>query len=347
MHVTAFYLPQYHPIAENDEWWGPGFSEWTNVARARPLFPKHRQPQVPGELGFYDLRNDETRADQALLAREHGVSSFCYWHYWFGGRKILERPLERVLESKQPDFPFMVSWANESWQGRWYGATRNALIEQTYPGESDHRAHFEYLEPFFHDPRYARLNGRPMMFLYKPLLIPQLESFVELWNKWAQESGLGSLYWVGQIDRVSDSKRILAALDQGYLNPAMAWVKNYRNMTARMFQALHIPRLVDAAGVPGALGSLLREVPDATPCVLPDWDNTPRAHRTGVVMMGASGALFEEQVRVARRHVTAQRASAEHLMVVKSWNEWAETNCLEPSRDRGREFLTALQRGLR
>ena len=345
MHVTAFYLPQFHPIHENSEWWGAGFSEWTNVARARPLFPGHRQPVVPGELGFYDLRNDETRADQAALAASHGVSSFCYWHYWFGGRKILEKPLERVLESRSPNFPFVVSWANESWRGTWYGAERSTLIEQTYPGDDDHRAHFEYLEPFFHDDRYGRMLGRPMMFLYKPLAIPGFERFVELWNSLAQKSGLGSMYWVGQVDSYADFGRIDRVLDQGYLNPALGW-KNYRNLDARVFQLLRLPRMVDAELLSEGLAEALTRVTGAAPCVMPDWDNTPRAKRTGVVFRQSSGKTLAAQVKVARRHVEATREADEHLLVVKSWNEWAETNCLEPSLDRGREYLEALRNAL-
>lgn len=346
MHVSALYLPQFHPVEENNKWWGPGFTEWTNVAKARPLFPGHKQPVLPGELGFYDLRNDITRVEQAALAREHGVSSFTYWHYWFNGRKILEKPLEQVLRSPDPDFPFVVSWANETWQGRWYGSQGETLLEQTYPGDDDHRAHFEYLEPFFHDRRYGRLAGRPMMFLYKPLRIPQVERFVELWNTLAQQSGLGSLYWVGQVDSPTDAPKICSVLDQGYLNPALGWVKNYRNISSRVFQALKMPRLVDATEVPAELARVYKAVPKGTPCVIPSWDNTPRASRTGVVMWGANGELFEQQVRDAARHIREHRSVDEQLMVVKSWNEWAESNCLEPSRDHGRMYLEALQRGL-
>ena len=142
--VSAYYLPQFHPTAENDEWWGQGFTEWTNVARARPLYPGHRQPQLPGALGFYDLRTPEARLAQADMARAAGVTAFAYWHYWFDGRLILQRPSEEMLSSGQPDFPFYFAWANESWTGHWHGLEKSMLLEQTYPGAHDDRRHFDY-----------------------------------------------------------------------------------------------------------------------------------------------------------------------------------------------------------
>ena len=158
VQVIAFYLPQFHPIPENDLWWEPGFTEWTNVTRARRMFPGHYQPRLPGELGFYDLRLPETREAQAKLAAQYGVSAFCYWHYWFGGgRRLLERPFDEVLQSGSPDFPFCLGWANQTWSGIWHGAPSRILIEQTYPdtpGEDDYRAHFEAVLPAFMDPRY-------------------------------------------------------------------------------------------------------------------------------------------------------------------------------------------------
>ena len=151
--LIALYLPQFHPIPENDEFWGAGFTEWTNVAAARPLYRGHVQPKLPGELGFYDLRLADSRAAQAALARAAGIEGFCYWHYWFGGRRVLERPFQEVLESGQPDFPFCLGWANDHWTGVWYGAPDRVLIEQTYPGPHDYRAHFESILPALRDRR--------------------------------------------------------------------------------------------------------------------------------------------------------------------------------------------------
>ena len=154
--LIAYYLPQYHPIPENDGWWGRGFTEWTNVAKARPLFRGHYQPHIPADLGFYDLRLPEVRQAQAELARQAGIEGFCYWHYWFAGKRLLERPFNEVLASGKPDFPFCLAWANATWTGIWYDAPDRILMEQTYPGQDDHKAHFNALLPAFLDERYIR-----------------------------------------------------------------------------------------------------------------------------------------------------------------------------------------------
>src|SRR3954467_6790017 len=173
MKLISFYLPQFHPIPENDEWWGRGFTEWTNTARATPLFRGHYQPHVPADLGFYDLRLPELRAAQAKLAREHGVEGFCYYHYWFAGRRILERPFDEVLASGQPDFPFCLNWANQTWTGNWHGAPNRVLIEQTYPGMDDHCRHFDALLPAFADQRCMKVDGRPLFVVYRPRELPE------------------------------------------------------------------------------------------------------------------------------------------------------------------------------
>ena len=165
--VIAFYLPQFHPIPENDEWWMKGFTEWTNVGKARSLFPGHYQPKVPADLGYYDLRVPETRQAQADMAREYGIEGFCYWHYWFGnGKRLLERPFNEVLASGKPDFPFCLAWANESWKGFFHGVkTKQALITQLYPGEDDYIAHFETVLPAFKDPRYITVDDKPVFMI--------------------------------------------------------------------------------------------------------------------------------------------------------------------------------------
>jgi lipopolysaccharide biosynthesis protein len=166
----AFYLPQFHPIKENNEWWGKGFTEWTNVGKARPLFKGHYQPRIPADLGYYDLRLDEVRVEQALMAKEFGIEGFCYWHYWFGnGRTLLERPFKEVLESGSPDFPFCLAWANETWKGFAHGLkNRNVLIEQKYLGERDDTDHFYKVLPAFKDKRYIKVNSKPVFLIYKP-----------------------------------------------------------------------------------------------------------------------------------------------------------------------------------
>ncbi len=196
--VIAFYLPQYHPIPENDEWWGKGFTEWTNVTQAKPLFRGHYQPRLPADLGFYDLRLPESRQAQADMAQEYGIEGFCYWHYWMGGGKLLlQRPFEEVLRSGEPDFPFCVSWANHPWTGTWFGAQDRVLTTQEYPGEEDHRRHFDYLLPALSDRRYMRVDGKPIVAIHRPKDIPQARQFIDLWRKLAQAAGLKDLYFIG------------------------------------------------------------------------------------------------------------------------------------------------------
>lgn len=182
--IIAFYLPQCHPIPENDAWWGPGFTEWTNVAKARPLYPGHVQPQLPADLGFYDLRVAEVRAQQAQMAADCGVEGFCYWHYWFGGgKRILERPFHEVLSTNQPDLPFCLGWANQSWTGIWHGNPKSVLVEQTYPGPADEAAHFAWALPAFRDARHIRVDGKPMFVVFDPYDMPSTISFIEHWRR--------------------------------------------------------------------------------------------------------------------------------------------------------------------
>ena len=198
--IIAFYLPQFHPIPENDKWWGKGFTEWTNVGKAKPLFRGHYQPRVPADLGYYDLRIPEVRESQANMAKSFGIDGFCYWHYWFGnGKRLLERPFNEVLQSGRPDFPFCLAWANQSWQGISHGIkNKKILIEQLYPGKEDYINHFNSLLPAFKDSRYIRINDKPVFVIYKPLDIPKIQEFILLWNNLALQNGLKGIFFISQ-----------------------------------------------------------------------------------------------------------------------------------------------------
>lgn len=348
--AVAFYLPQFHPVPENDTWWGPGFSEWTNVAKGRPLFRGHVQPHIPADLGFYDLRLAESREAQAALARRYGVEAFCYWHYWFAGRRILELPYQEMLASGMPEFSFCLAWANQSWTGVWHGAPDRMLIEQTYPGPEDDRRHFEHILPAFCDRRYFRVDGRPLFYIFRPELLPDPAGFVERWQTMAAEAGLTSLYLVAEVsdllgkgptyDRVERD-----GFDAGvYVRlPAEAdWWPTIKMRVLR--KLLRRPEHYRYSQKP--IWPEVAERDRLYPCIYPNWDNTPRAGRRGLVIARSSPDLFRAQVRAAVR-LLEPRPMEQRLLFLKSWNEWAEGNFLEPDLSHGHGYLQALAAELR
>src|SRR5688572_6814364 len=212
VRIIAAYLPQFHPIPENDLWWGKGFTEWTNVGKAKPLFHGHYQPRVPADLGYYDLRLPEVRQQQADLAREYGIEGFCYWHYWFGnGKRLLERPFNEVVASGKPDFPFCLSWANHSWQDKQFSkeGTERMLIEQKYGGEEDYLQHFYALLPAFQDKRYIRVDDKPLFQIYVPLKFPDVDKFITCWQNEARKNGLKGFHFVGHTHLEADYEPII------------------------------------------------------------------------------------------------------------------------------------------
>jgi hypothetical protein len=347
--IIAFYLPQYHPIPENDEWWGAGFTEWRNVARARPMFRGHYQPRVPADLGFYDLRVPEVRQAQADLARTHGVEAFCYWHYWFNGRRILERPFTEVLQSREPTFPFCLGWANETWTGIWHGFRDRILIEQTYPGLKDYTAHFYAVLPAFSDPRHLTVDGKPLFYVYRPQGLPDPRQFTDLWRELAVKSGLEGLYLVGEGRRAWDARQagFDASIDTSLLaligpQPWYRPAERFRWEWKRFRSRPTIYRYDDVCETfvedrLGAAPHVTSHVP-----LLPGWDNTPRSGVNGLVLHGSTPAGFRRQVRKALSVGTP--APLEHRLVfLKSWNEWAEGNYVEPDLRFGRGYLETLR----
>jgi len=354
----AFYLPQYHPIPENDDWWGRGFTEWTNVTKARPLFRGHHQPNLPSDLGFYDLRVPEVREAQAELARAHGLEGFCYWHYWFGnGKRILERIFAEVLESGKPDFPFCLAWANESWTGVWHGKSDRVLMEQQYPGIHDYEAHFNTLLPAFRDRRYIRVDGRPLFLIYNPDLVPNLPDFSAQWRRMATDSGLPGLHFVGVAhggESLWDGMDGLVSGGPAILIDRMprSVARNVGDRVSRHLLRRHPLDTVirDTLGIPRkrayqdfADSCLTTPIPDTEyPVVIPNWDNTPRSGANGVVLQDSSPEAFATLLRRACRLVKNRNAQ-QRLIFIKAWNEWAEGNYLEPDVRFGSRFLLAMK----
>jgi hypothetical protein len=342
VRAIAFYLPQFHPIPENDEWWGKGFTEWTNVARAEPLFRGHDQPHLPADLGYYDLRVPEVREAQATLAREYGIEAFCYWHYWFDGRRLLERPLQEVLATQKPDFPFCIGWANESWTGIWTGERSRVLVEQTY-SEADDRRHFAALAPAFADSRYVRVDGKPLLFVHRPANLPDSPAFADRWRSMAVDRGLGGLYLVGEAtgdwnaaEQGFDAE-VRTPLDELARRPYLAQKLVGLSRTLRGGPALYPYRvLANQRRVPATVPH------PELPMVIANWDNTPRSKRAGFVLKGSSPARFRKALHAAVAAIDGL-PEQQRIVFLKSWNEWAEGNYLEPDRRHGRGYLEVVR----
>lgn len=346
--AIAFYLPQYYPTPENDEWWEKGFTEWTNVTKAKPLFPGHHQPNLPSELGFYDLRILEVREQQADLAREHGIEGFCYWHYWFGnGKRILDRVFKEVLASGKPDFPFCLAWANETWKGIWHDLGDTPLAEQTYPGIEDYTAHFYEVLPAFKDPRYIKVHGKPLFMIYRVVDFEDVEIFMNLWKKLAKENGLEGIYFVGQV---FDHRRIQEALNKGVdavneirLNEAQRRNPNPKQTLKEklVYKIKKIPSDLQKYDYKEVIKYLAGEETkrrEVIPTIFPNWDHSPRSKGKTLMVHGSTPELFRQHIKEVI-NIVEKKPEEENLVFIKSWNEWAEGNYMEPDRRYGRKYL--------
>jgi len=343
--IIAFYLPQYHPIPENDEWWGKGFTEWTNAAKAKPLFQNHYQPHIPADLSYYDLRVPETRIAQADLARQYGIEAFCYYHYWFAGQRLIERPFNEVLETGQPDFPFCLCWANATWSGIWHGNPGRILVEQTYPGVEDYKAHFSELLKAFLDKRYVRVDGKPLFIVYKPKDLPDTRFFVQLFRQMAEKEGLPGIYLVGVSHtddwdpKVNDFDAVVVQRLPG-LTGKVSWRHPFlklRNKIEGSRLTIYEYKDLVTSFVPPSTKQI-----DYLPCLIPSWDNTPRSGMNGLVMQGSTPELFRQSVHQALNNVLDKPAD-HRLVFLKSWNEWAEGNHMEPDLRFGHGYLEVLR----
>lgn len=334
LRAIAFYLPQFHPIPENDRWWGPGFTEWTNVVRARPLFRGHEQPHLPAHLGFYDLRLPEVRAAQAEMARRFGVDGFCYYHYWFEGRRLLHRPLDEVLASGEPRFPFCLCWANEDWRATWDGRTGDVLVAQRYSAEDDRR-HARWLCEVFADDRYVRVEGKPLFLVYRASQLPEPRRTTDVLREEASRAGVGELF----LCRVESHHA-----DRGDPRPlgfdaAVEFQPDWVNLPppARRFRP---HRVYDYQAVVARMLARPEPAWRRIPCVVPRWDNTPRSPEAATLLRGATPERYGQWLaEVLRRELAGGRV--EPLVFVNAWNEWAEGAHLEPCQRWGTAFLEA------
>jgi 2-polyprenyl-3-methyl-5-hydroxy-6-metoxy-1,4-benzoquinol methylase len=348
--VIAFYLPQFHPIPENDAWWGRGFTEWTNATRAVPLFRGHYQPHLPAELGFYDLRMAEARLAQARLAREHGIHGFCYYHYWFHGRRLLESPFGAVLASGTPDLPFCLCWANESWTRTWDGGDAHVLMEQTYSAEDD-LAHVRWLAAAFGDPRYIRIEGKPLFLVYRAGKLPNARETTARWRDEANRLGIGELF-LAKVESFDDrDDPIASGFDASVEFQPDVWRLGAPASASSGWRTAHGDQ-IDGAGhavhdYAAVVERMLAPRPAAfrrLPCVMPGFDNSARRARNALILDGATPAAYGNWLR----HVVdrERERSPDPVVFVNAWNEWAEGNHLEPDRRWGRAFLEATRHAL-
>lgn len=349
----AFYLPQFHPTPENDEWWGPGFTEWHSVTKARPLFRGHKQPHYPADLGFYDLRVPETREAQAKLAKDAGIEAFCYYHYWFGnGKRLLQRPFDEVVKSGKPDFPFCLCWANHSWYKKLWDpkAKDKLLIEQTYPGEEDYINHFYELLPAFKDKRYLKVNGKLFFGIYDTQKFEDLPNFVAVWRKLAKENGLNDFYFVGtdfdgKLKENILSKGIDAVYEHDSINIHHRLSNIHKGWLLIKRKIFNMPTTFDyKKAMKHMITPMCKEL-NVIPMITPNWDHSPRSGGRAFILTNSKPELFKEIVLKALRYVK-NKPTEEQLIIIKSWNEWGEGNYMEPDEEFGHGYLNAIREAI-
>lgn len=382
--VIAFYLPQYHPTPENDKFWGKGFTEWTNTAKAKPLFRGHYQPHVPADLGFYDLRMPETRQAQADLAREAGVEGFCYWHYWFGnGKQFLQDIFDEVVATKKPDFPFCVGWANHSWNNKNWVTSKSSvkdsiIAEQTYPGEEDNINHFYSLLDAFKDERYIKVDGKLLFLVYAPQDLKDSNRFIELWNELAHKEGLAGFHFVGVSacgELFSVERRNIPGHDKPFIEASTLFNEveqcgfdaiNSRGMTLAHYKYYSKPVSLMKMMFAKFTKSVFNWQPiqkydyrklynkifceedtkeNVYPTLIPNWDRSPRSGRSAVIWYNYSPEYFKKQILHAL-DLIKDKQDEHKILFLMSWNEWAEGNYMEPDLENGHGFLDALKESI-
>ena len=376
--IIAYYLPQFHPIPENDKFWGKGFTEWTNVAKAKPLFKGHIQPKIPADLGFYDLRLPEIREQQAKLAKEAGIEGFCYYHYWMGNGKILlERPFKEVLESGKPDFPFCLAWANHEWTTKtWDKSGKHKVISTIeYPGIEDYVAHFYHVLPAFKDKRYITIEEKPLFCIFDPYSFTDVNTFINVWQKLATENGLKGIYFTAMINNTTTIKR----LQNGEIVRTMPNLKSskdlYNDILSLGFNGIN--SFGKARGEMIAQGKIWRNIKKAIhkkfsflppttlnypkivkyffapednwenifPTIMPNWDRTPRAGKAEEIYVNSTPENFQDHIEDAINFIK-NKDSEHRILFLKSWNEWGEGNYVEPDIKYGHAYLEAIKKSI-
>lgn len=349
--ILALYLPQYHPIKENDEWYGKGFTEWRNVASAKKLYCGHYQPHIPADLGFYDLRLKQTIIEQVKLANKYGVDGFCYWHYWFGnGKELLEEPFKLLLRNKDINIEFSLAWANHSWEKKqWSEKEKNKrLVTQEYLGKSDYEKHFyTYLEAF-KDCRYTRINDKPLFIIYEPLASAEIKKFIAVWRVLAKKEGLNDFYFVGHDLNGMNREMILKAGFDAVYDDRMLEINNKQSFIVKVIRKIKrelfdYPSVFQYKDAIKYMISPVSKLESVIPTVVPNWDHSPRSGGKGIILDNCEPEYFEELLNKAFENIK-EKPIDNQIVIVKSWNEWGEGNYLEPDMKYGRGYLEAIMK---
>jgi lipopolysaccharide biosynthesis protein len=381
VRYIAFYLPQYHPIPENDEWWGKGFTEWLNVAKAKPLFKGHFQPRIPTDLGFYDLRLPEVREEQANLAKYAGIEGFCYWHYWFGnGKRLLELPFNQVVESGKPDYPFCLCWANHTWSNKTWLNSKKAvqeqvLVEQQYLGDQDYIDHFNALLPAFQDKRYITVDGKPLFVVYNPIDIPDMDRFICLWRELAIQNGLKGIHFVGRTNNAAfrnageqgKGKYKLPTVDNaaefynsilemgfdavnsvGRLRAEILSKGRYGQVVKRVlkkFLDVDVLNLFDQSSINNHLFAPEDEWDNVYPTIYPNWDRSPRGGKSATIWTNSTPDEFKKILEKSEK-LSSSKNDEHKIVFIQAWNEWGEGNYMEPDLQYGRGYIEKMHEAI-
>ncbi len=356
--IIAYYLPQFHPVPENDTWWGKGFTEWTNVGKAKPLFKGHDQPKLPADLGYYDLRIPEIREQQAEMAKKYGIEGFCYWHYWFGdGKRLLEMPFNEVLVSGKPDFGFSLAWANVKWGGLAYGDLyERLLMDQTYSGVEDYTNHFNALLPAFKDKRYLKIDNKPMFTIYNPAGLPDSKLFINLWNKLAIENGLDGIYFIAYqhfnypykengFDALTppSPSHLFARVKYSFLEKCIRKLTsfnwNHFRFLAFKIKSIYTHKQILEASDYKDVATEIKFFPSCSP----NWDHTPRSGQKAQIILKTNPELFYQNLKNCYNRIKNYKPD-EKIIFIKAWNEWAEGNYLEPDQKIGFQNLEQIKK---
>lgn len=366
MKIIAFYLPQYHRTKENDEWWGEGFTEWTNMKQAKSLYENHYQPRIPLKQNYYDLSDISTMQWQINTARKYGIYGFCVYHYWFEGKQLLQKPMENYLEDKSIDFPYCFCWANETWTNAWATDAKNpkVLMKQTYGKEDSWEKHFQYLLPFFKDERYIKNDNKPLFVIYRPEQIDNLNEMLDYFNKRASESGFAGIEFASQqkdfcLNKNSDDSRFSYKIEyqpdfaqydiqsklRRRIDKTKEWILLFlQKNTGRSIRRVKNLIVLDYDKVWHAILNRKPEDEKRVPGAFVDWDNTPRYGKKGKVIQGASPKKFYKYMK--QQIIHAREDYKKDMIFVFAWNEWTEGGYLEPDEKFGYGYLKALRQAL-